>query len=298
MIVSDCIEKSLNSLSQSSNIEDPDVIFATNLNRGIIKISGNDASSFLQALITNDIYGSATIYAMMLSPQGRYLFDFFITNTGNLYWLETDLSSLSDLIAKLKLYRLRSNVVIEDVSDAYSIVYSHELLPRDKVCEYQDPRFEGMGMRTIVSGGSELATTDLYLRDKYAYAIPDGEFDLIRDKSMPQEYGMDMLKCIDYTKGCYVGQEMISRTKYQGVIRKQIFKIVAESDLSGFEQGSQVTASGTKIGVLCSSYLNEGIGLIRLEDYNTNLGAQFYINGLEVRLEIPAWRADKTEKHG
>jgi folate-binding protein YgfZ len=289
MIVSDYAEKSRNSLSDMIAIKDADVIFTTPLKRGILKITGSDAAPFLQALITNDIYGSKTIYAMMLSPQGRYLFDFFIINVGDAYFLETDLGSLEPLVTKLKLYKLRSNVTIENVSESHSVIYSHESTERHKICEYRDPRFEKMGLRTIVARDSSETHTDLYLKDKYQYALPDGEFDLIKDKSMPQEYGMDMLHCIDYQKGCYVGQEVISRTKYQGVIRKQVFKIVADSDLSGMNQGASITAAGTKIGVLCSSYMNAGIGLVRLEDYEAQKGVAFDIEGVEVWLEDPPW---------
>jgi len=288
MIVSDCVEKSLNSLSQITNVNDPDVIFATTLSRGILKITGDAAGKFLQSIITNDITTDGAIYAMMLSPQGRYLFDFFIVNLDGAYILDTDLYSLDALVTKLKLYKLRSNVVIENISNDYSVVYSRKPLFLSKMCEYKDPRFEKMGLRTIVKAVGNLGHTDIYLQDKYQYAIPDGEIDLIRDKSMPLEYGMDLLHSIDYNKGCYVGQEVISRTKYQGVIRKQIFKIIAQEELSA-SQGLEIMASNKKIGTVCSCYKNQGIGLIRTEDYETSGDEDVTIGDISVRLELPEW---------
>lgn len=270
-----------------------EVIFSTLLDRGIIKVTGDDAARFLQTLITNDI-NSSPLYAMMLSPQGRYLFDFFISEAGEEYWLETDKSSVKALAAKLKLYKLRAKILIEEVSDNYSLYYSHAPLDIEKVVEYRDPRFDKLGFRTIAANHPKIAPLDqakknLYLCDKYHYAIPDGETDLIYDKSMPQEYGMDSLHCIDYHKGCYVGQEVISRTKYQGVIRKQIFKIAGDEELSGLVQGEPIVAGEYKVGVLCSTYQNLGIGLVRLEDYEKHKGTQCYIGNKRVGLEKVKW---------
>lgn len=267
-----------------------DVIFSTLANRGIIKVTGEDAGKFLQSLVTNDIYGSSAIYAMMLSPQGRYLFDFFISKIDSGYLLETDGASAQALAARLKLYKLRANVAIEDLSEEYSVYYSHSPLDVAKVAEYHDPRFDKLGLRTIVPAVSIVDTKpSLYSHDKYHYAIPDGATDLIRDKSMPQEYGMDHLHCIDYHKGCYVGQEVISRTKYQGVIRKQVFKVIGSSDLSAFAQGESIVAGGEKIGALCSTYGNFGIGLVRLEDYERHKGEKSYVGVVEVVLAMVEW---------
>lgn len=272
-----------------------DVIFNTLSDRGILKVTGEDASKFLQSLITNDIYSSPTIYAMMLSPQGRYLFDFFISKTEDGYLIETDKASTPAFMARLKLYKLRAKVVIEDLGEAYSVYYSHRSLDIEKVAEYHDPRFGKLGLRTIAAAGMPITHPDLYLRDKYCYAIPDGGADLISDKSMPQEYGADHLHCIDYHKGCYVGQEFISRTKYQGIIRKQIFKVIGSSWLGGFAQGEAIVAGGDKVGVLCSAYESLGIGLVRLEDYEKHTSEGFYVGGIEVRLENPGWVTSSSD---
>ena len=261
------------------------------LPRAILRITGDNAAKFLQALITNDIYSNTTIYAMMLSATGRYALDFFITNVSNGYILETDITTLSALILRLRLYRMRSKVEIEDITDKYQVIYSREKIDIDSLCTYQDPRFNKMGFRavTLKEYSKNSISTDLYTEDKYLYAIPDGNTDLIPDKSMPQEYGMDHLNAISYSKGCYLGQEVICRTKTQGVIRKQIFKITSDVSLQSIEHGTPILADKDKIGILCSSHNNCGISLIRTEDYVTKKQMHLTIAGIPITLHVPEW---------
>ncbi len=260
------------------------------LNRAILKITGDDAAKFLQGIITNDIYSQGAIYAMMLGANGRYLFDFFITNLDGGYFLEADIVNLEELISKLKLYIIRSKVKIEDVTSKYQIVYSKTSLEGAYILRsYQDPRFRRMGFRAIVSGQSLVSTSNIYFEDKYLYAIPDGNIDLIHNKSMPQEYGADHLNAINYSKGCYLGQEVICRTKTQGVVRKNIFKITANQDLSHIPQGTPLLAADHKIGLLCSAYHNFAISLLRIEDYELYKQMHLTLSGIAITLEVPEW---------
>lgn len=283
------------------------------LNRAVVKITGEDAATFLQALVTNDIYSASTVYAMMLSASGRYVFDFFITNLGSGYILETDISNLEPLIAKLRVYRMRSKVVIEDITNDYFVSYTRTNIEiPGTLVSYKDPRFSKMGFRHVVftnsdfnlphchpraDGDPELKLdsclhgndNDSYNQDKYLYSIPDGNIDLVPDKSMPQEYGMDYLNAISYTKGCYVGQEVICRTKTQGVIRKQVFSVTADASLEGLEHGTPIVSGSDKIGILCSSYHNCGISLIRTEDYLARKQMRLTLASIPITLTLPEW---------
>ncbi len=257
------------------------------LDYSLIKISGKDASQFLQSIVTSDIR-ERTSYSLLLSPQGRFLFDFFVTNMGDFYLIEAKSSQSEALIKKLMIYRLRSDVHIEILNE-YCVLYSKTPLEISKYYEYKDPRFQMLGFRTIVERFSAPQSSDkIYEEDKYEFAIPEGDYELIQDKSMPQEYGIDVLGGISYTKGCYIGQEVISRTKYQGTVRKAIFKITTESDLSHIERGSNITQNDQQIGTFCSGYKNLGIALIRLNSAEINSIAS--ISDITIKLEIPKWK--------
>nr|WP_040255789.1 folate-binding protein YgfZ [Rickettsia hoogstraalii] len=129
----------------------------------------------------------------------------------------------------------------------------------------------------------------LYLEDKYNFAIIDGVEDLITDKSIPNMYGAEELNAISFDKGCYVGQEVISRAKYQGVIRRKIYKITADEDLSSLVKDEEILADNDKIGVICSSYRNKAIALIREEKYLADKEANIIVKGIKINLSLAPW---------
>ena len=304
--------------------------------RSIIKISGADTAKFLQNLVTNDIYATATTthpvipnqvrdddcklsptadstYAMILSPQGRFLFDMFIIPFENSYLLDIFEGTKDLLLKRLRMYKINMLVEIEKVDEmSVGYVQSNEegnnviledaqrssgiLGYKIHAISYKDPRYKDLGWRFLASrlrendsGKSENDNESSYLQDKYKYAIPDGGIDLLYDKAMPQEYGSEQLNAISYTKGCYVGQEVISRTKSQGVVRKKIYKITADFDLSNIEHGTEITAGGNKIGIFCSGYKHEAIGLIREENFLAAEDEICMLGDRVVKLEIAAW---------
>ena len=298
-------------------------------NREIIKIIGLDSVKFLQNLITNDICKSSYCYAYLLNNQGRYLFDFFVYvhNLEEIY-LDIDKSNKATLIEHLNFYKFRSKIQIIDCSEEYKIVYSHQKLDIDTLVTSRDPRYSKLGFRSILSsrgpstGSRNTGTQDwipwrghgmtemesihatpsppchsresenpasLYLEDKYNFAIIDGVEDLITDKSIPNMYGAEELKAISFDKGCYVGQEVISRAKYQGVIRRRIYKVIADEDLSLLVKDEDILASNEKIGVICSSYRNKAIALIREEKYLVCKKSDITVKGIKINLSLAPW---------
>ncbi|KJV91206.1 glycine cleavage T-C-terminal barrel domain protein [Rickettsia amblyommatis str. Darkwater] len=113
--------------------------------------------------------------------------------------------------------------------------------------------------------------------------------DLITDKSIPNMYGAEELNAISFDKGCYVGQEVISRTKYQGVIRRKIYKITADEDLSSLVKDEEILVDNNKIGVICSNYHNKAIALIREEKYLADKEADVTVKGIKINLSLAPW---------
>lgn len=242
------------------------------LNRGLLSIRG-EAKSFLQSLITNDLHRcqeSSAIYSLLLNSQGRYLFDFFIYRISNdEYILDTYPSNTQELINKLTLYKMRAKVSIVDVTSQYNIYYgaSDELSMIQPLLLCKDPRYAYLKFRSLSEVKiSNLSNSTTYLVDKYQYSIPEGGSELGSEKALAPEWGMDHLNAISYDKGCYVGQEVVARARYQGVIRKKVYKVVAK-DGAKLPNCGDIYSSSLKIGVLYSSHNDIGIALIMNEGH-------------------------------
>jgi folate-binding protein YgfZ len=262
--------------------------------RTIIDLSGDDALNFLQNLTTNDIKANDYCYSYALNNNGRYLFDFFVFKQSDTKFLIDINKNQADLFQKhLVMYKLRARIGVEGTSQIYKVVYSKEKPQFPYIVYNQDPRYDRLGFRCIVDIKTDLTDggIGIYLEDNYNYAITDGYEDLIYEKSIPIEYGAEELNAVSYTKGCYIGQELISRTKYQGVLRKKIFKLSFESldDLS-ISKNDEIVANGKKIGVICSYYKNRAIGLVREEELAILLQPTITVQNQIAFMSLPSWR--------
>lgn len=262
--------------------------------RAIIDVSGNDALDFLQNLTTNDIKKNNYCYSYALNNSGRYLFDFFVFKDSDTKFLIDINKNQVELFQKhLVMYKLRAKIEVSDLSQLYKVVYSKEQPQFPCIVSNQDPRFNKLGFRCIIKADADLMgeNSGIYLEDKYNYAITDGYEDLVYEKSIPIEYGAEELNAVSYTKGCYIGQELISRTKYQGVLRKKIFKLYFESfdDLS-VSKNDEIIANNKKIGVICSYYKNRAITLIREEEFSILEQPIIKVQNQVAFLSLPPWR--------
>ncbi|WPY00166.1 Folate-binding protein YgfZ [Candidatus Trichorickettsia mobilis] len=262
--------------------------------RSILEVSGVDASKFLQNLITNDLTVNDYCYTYMLNNQGRYLFDFFIIKlSSEKFLIDISQTISAQFIEKLMMYKLRARVEFFNSSDKYSVIYSKNKPEFTTIFSSHDPRYQQLGIRSIVNKTVKFvpdAQLDLYLNDKYNFAIPDGDIDLIPGKSIPVEYGAEELGAISYDKGCYIGQEVISRTKYQGTVRKKIFKIQAKTDMNNQLKTNEIVSSSEVIGRVCSTYKTQGLALVREENYFACSNELITVDGIEIKLSIPEWR--------
>lgn len=195
--------------------------FSTLKNRGKILVTGNDNKSFLQGLITNDIdllKNQDCIYSCFLTPQGKFLFDFFITEADDTLILDCEGGDrLTDFAKLLNMYKLRSDVTIE-IHDNINI---YVLLEND--FGHKDPRHKDMGYRSFQKPTNGLEESfEIWDQHRISLCIPDGSRDLIPKKSTMDEAHMDKINAISYDKGCYLGQELTARMHYRGLGKKHL----------------------------------------------------------------------------
>ncbi|MEQ9171611.1 MAG: folate-binding protein [Rhodospirillales bacterium] len=289
--------------------------------RGVLAISGDDARTFLQGLVSNDINKvSATraIHAALLTPQGKYLHDFFIAEApGGGLLMDCERARLEDLAKRLKLYKLRAKAVIEDQSEQWRVAAlpggagtaalgsdAGTTQAKDGGVLFTDPRLAALGARAILPKDSAEATLSglgLTAGDRTDYdilrlglGVPDGSRDMVVDKSILLESGFDELNGVDWKKGCYMGQELTARTKYRGLIKKRLLPVEIEGPLP--EAGTPITLDGKEVGEVRSTAAagsgGRGLALIRLEHLEAG---PFDAAGAKVTPRKPDWAILQTE---
>jgi len=266
--------------------------YVTLPSRGILAIDGPDRAAFLQGLVSNDVTQagpSRAIYAAFLTPQGKYLHDFFIVELGGKLLLDCEAERLADLQRRLKMYKLRSKITLEDVSAQYSVtaVFGADALealglpaepgeatPLGDGVAFADPRLPGLGARAILPRGSEgevlepagFSAVDLasYDRMRLEAGVPDGSRDMVVEKAILLENNLDELHAISWQKGCYMGQELTARTRYRGLVRKRLFPVIVEGALP--EPGTLVMLGDKEAGEVRSGSGDRALALLRLEE--------------------------------
>jgi folate-binding protein YgfZ len=241
-------------------------MFAHLSSRSCLHITGEDAAGFLQGLISNDIRKAgqgALIYAAMLSPQGKYLHDFFITAHEGGFLVDIEAARASDFKKRLMLYKLRSKVEI--TSDALQVSASwNEPKPQGQLV-FADPRLAELGFRMYQNSHTEEeGAEEAYHAHRISLGVPDGALDLIPEKSFLLEWGIDQLHGVDYQKGCYVGQEVTARTHYRGQVKKAPYIAAADKPLPA--PGTLIYCGEKEAGELRSSAGSLGMALLRHEE--------------------------------
>jgi folate-binding protein YgfZ len=265
--------------------------------RAIIAISGPEARDFLQGLVTNDVAGGLApgtgLYAALLSPQGKILFDFFITEGDGALLLDCAKASREILLKKLKMYKLRARIEIEarDQLAVYSNLTGHpENRPTpyaDRAITFADPRMTEFGNRSIgaiAEMPANLPGPQAYHQMRLALGVPEGT-DFGSEKIFALDAGLEELHGVSFTKGCYVGQELTSRMKHRATARKRIVTIAAEADLPG---NGSVTRGGSEIGEILSSYGKTAFALVRLDRLEEAQG-DIEAGSIPVTLTRPPW---------
>jgi folate-binding protein YgfZ len=234
--------------------------------RGVVELSGADRVSFLQGLVSNDVAQAApgrAVWAALLTPQGKWLADFFIFAHGELLLLDCEQAQAPVLVQKLSRFRLRSKVALRDVSDEWTVAAGWDGPALGDVSA-PDPRLPAAGWRGLFrTPPAPTASPEEYDAHRLALGLPDGARDLEADKTVLLEAGFDELHGVSWSKGCYMGQELTARTKYRGLIKKRLVAVAVAGPLPA--PGTPVLRAGAEVGTMRSGLGTRGLATIRLE---------------------------------
>ena len=259
-----------------------DKYFFHHLNSRFFEISGKDSKSFIQNLITNDIEkcnDRSMIYSCLLTPQGKFLADFFIINLVDHYLIEINKMFVESFINKLNIYKLRSkiNINIEENYTSIVILNVDQIFKTDiNYITCIDPRNSILGQKIIINTSLKdkfLSDNNLVKIDIKTYRelmiknlIPDSTKDLKINKSLLLENNFDAINAIDWEKGCYVGQEITARMKYRALLKKSIRTVEIIS--GSIMPGNKIFYNNNTIGEIISCINNLGIAMLKIEDAN------------------------------
>jgi folate-binding protein YgfZ len=289
--------------------------FELNPARSVISVSGEDRAEFLQGLSSNDtrlISDARAIYAALLSPQGKFAYDLLLVGDGERYLVDAENTRRADLLKRLKLFKLRSKVALEDLDATFVVanLFGGDALQRIGLAAepgvaralaggfvFTDPRLPELGARAFLPRATaEQALHDLgftaaapgdFQRLRFELGVPEGSHDLIPDKSILLESGVDELHGVDWQKGCYMGQELTARTKYRGLVRKRLLPVKIEG--AALAPGTILTIDGKEAGEIRMADSGHGLALIRLEHLDVMTGKGVDVDGAHVTAMVPDW---------
>jgi len=263
--------------------------------RAVIRIGGADAAHFLDNLITArtpKLPGEAR-FGALLTPQGKIIADMIVVASEDGFRLDVPRATMADLIKRLTLYRLRAKVEIAPLDDLVVAVAWDGATPRDDLFAYDDPRLPGLGRRFLVPAAEAAQLESVpeveWQAHRIALGVPEGGRDFLYGDAFPHEADMDQLGGIDFDKGCYVGQEIVSRMQHRGTARTRIIPFAICG--SPPEEGTPILAGGKSIGRVGSGIEGRTLGLIRLdrlEDARAG-GHVVEADGAALVAERPSW---------
>jgi folate-binding protein YgfZ len=255
--------------------------------RGVIAVAGADRIGFLNGLVSNDVARAApgrAVWAALLSPQGRYIADFFIFHDTDRLLLDAPRTVIAQLLQKFARYRLRAAVELADVSETLAVYAAWDGMPPEVALTAPDPRLPEAGTRLL--SPSTLATTataDDYTAHRLRLGLPDGPPDLEPDRTLLLEAGFDELNGVAWDKGCYMGQELTARTKYRGLVKRRLLPVTLNGPLPPPE--TPVLAGETEVGTIRSGQGALALASLRLDALDKLLIA----GGTAVTPRVPVW---------
>ena len=273
--------------------------------RGVVKVSGEDARSFLNGLVTTDVallQPGLGRFGALLTPQGKITVDFLITEApsghGGGFLIDCPRALAQALANKLGFYKLRAKVTVENLSDSLGVLAAWDGEPAMKPdLAFADPRNTALGWRILAPEelkqkvadliGADLVDSAVYEAHRIASGVPRGGLDFMYGDAFPHETNMDRLNGVDFDKGCYVGQEVVSRMQHRGTARTRTVRVVLE-DFSP-EAGTAILAGEKPVGTIGSTSGQNGLALIRVDRAADALqaGTKLTAGGLAIRLADP-----------
>jgi folate-binding protein YgfZ len=278
--------------------------------RGVIKVIGDDARKFLHGLVTADMLGVApgtAQFCALLTPQGKIVADFFVTEApqaeGGGFFLDSPRALAVTLVEKLNLYKLRAKVLIEDLTEILGVLAVWDGAGTTKQAttkqglSYADPRLPALGLRVMIPPHraaaaaselcAELVSAEDYEAHRIALAVPRGGLDFAYGDAFPHEADMDQLGGVDFAKGCFIGQEVVSRIEHRGIARTRA--VALRYDGATPETGATITAGERQVGTMGSAARGRGIALIRLDRVAEAEPSALAAGGIPIRLIKPDW---------
>jgi tRNA-modifying protein YgfZ len=234
--------------------------------RGVIEVGGEDRETFLQGLVSNDVAQAVpgrAVWAALLTPQGKWLADFFILADGDRLLLDCERGQMPLLLQRLSRFRLRAKVTLR-AAEEFSVYAAWTDAPTAHAITAPDPRLPDAGWRLL--SATPLPTTasevdwDL---NRLALGLPDGSRDLEPEKTVLLEAGFDELNGVSWSKGCYMGQELTARTKYRGLIKRRLIPVAVTGSLP--LPGTPVLRGTTEVGTMRSGRDQSGLAVLRID---------------------------------
>jgi tRNA-modifying protein YgfZ len=273
--------------------------------RGVVKVSGGDARDFLNGLVTTDVAllgPGLGRFGALLTPQGKITADFLITEApaghGGGFLIDCPRALAQGLADKLGFYKLRAKVAIENLSDSLGVLAAWDGDPAVKPdLAFPDPRNAALGWRILVPEelaqkvadliGADLVDSAAYDAHRIASGVPRGGLDFMYGDAFPHETNMDRLHGVDFEKGCYVGQEVVSRMQHRGTARTRIVRMILDGPSP--ELGVAVLAGDKPAGTMGSAAGHNGLALIRIDRAADALAAGMPLTagGLAIRIAEP-----------
>ena len=294
-----------------------ETLYALLPDRAVIRVSGPDRVSFLQGLVSNNIETISpekSGYGALLSPQGKFLFDFFVYHQDeDSLLIECERGEngerAAELFKKLRMYKLRAKAELSDITDSYDViaVFGKDALSALSLdatpgatahmadgIKAVDPRLAEMGARVLLPKnaltemaaiGAEESDIETYHQMRVSLGIPNGSEELEIEKSILLENGFEELGGVDFKKGCYMGQELTARTKYRGLVRKRLLPIKIDGPAP--DAGTPIMNGDKEAGIIRSVHGDHGLAMIRLERVEGD--AELSAGDAKITVSVPDW---------
>ena len=276
--------------------------------RGVVKVAGEEARTFLHGLVSADILElepGAARFCALLTPQGKIIADFIATEApaqdGGGFFLDVPRERVKTLVDKLNLYKLRSRVMVEDLSEILAVlaVWGGTFTTAFAGLAYPDPRLSALGMRVMLPPhragavaadlGAAFVEPGAYEAHRIALGVPRGGVDFGYGEAFPHEADMDQLGGVDFAKGCYVGQEVVSRMQHRGSARTRTVAVGYAG--AAPQTGIPITAGERQVGTMGSAAGGRGLALLRLDRVAEafSRGEELFAGTVPLRPFKPDW---------
>lgn len=277
----------------------------------IIKVSGSDRFDFLQGMVSNDLQilkEKKCIYCALLTPQGKFLYDFYILNLKDFFYLECSKKRQKEIIEKFNLFKLRANVNFSNENSLISVLVNNSLFQKldtkkhQNIIHFQDPRnksfftkiyCENIFLEPFIKKLKLTKISDnCFEKIRVKNVIPDAEKDFKKEKILLLEARFDKLNGISWNKGCYIGQEVTAITNYRAKLKKQLYGLKIEGRINSDE----IFYENKKIGFLTSYIDGFGIGILNIKETQDCISKKNKLNSSNALLEPfePFWSKKLT----